>query len=105
MRGYESSARSRRLGRLPPLPIPKYYPAGGPSQLPARGGAFCTAEDRFGLFQQLLAVLMQRAILPGQLARRIPHKFPAALVKILAFLYQFLARVDQVIRDFFSFAD
>jgi hypothetical protein len=48
---------------------------------------------------------MQRAILPGQLARRIPHKFPAALVKILAFLYQLLARVDQVIRDFFSFAD
>jgi hypothetical protein len=48
---------------------------------------------------------MQRAILPGQLARRILRQFPAALVKILAFLYQFLARVDQVIRDFFSFAD
>ena len=104
MRGYESSARTRRLGRLPPLPVPKYYPAGKSSQLPARGGAFCTAEDRFGLVQQLLAVLMQRAILPGQLVRRIPHKFPAALVKNLAFLYQFLARVDQVIRDFFSFA-
>jgi len=48
---------------------------------------------------------MQRTILPGQLARRIPQEFPAALVEILAFLYQFLARVDQVIRDFFSFAD
>jgi type III secretion system FlhB-like substrate exporter len=48
---------------------------------------------------------MQRAILPGQVARCIPQEFPAALVEILAFLYQFLARVDQVIRDFFSFAD
>ena len=66
MRGYESSARTRRLGRLPPLPIPKYYPAGGPSQLPAHGGAFCTAEDRFGLFQQLLAVLMQRSAQPSR---------------------------------------
>jgi len=48
---------------------------------------------------------MQRAILPGQLARRILRQFPATLVKILAFLYQFLARVDQVIRDLFSFAE
>jgi hypothetical protein len=48
---------------------------------------------------------MQRAILPGQLARRILHQFPAALVEIFAFLYQFLARVDQVIRDVFSLAD
>ena len=48
---------------------------------------------------------MQRAILPGQLVRRILHQFPAALVKILALLYQLLARVDQVIRDFFSLAD
>src|ERR1017187_10509811 len=103
MRGYESSAPTRRLGRMPPLPVPRYYPAGAPSELPACGGGLCTAEDRFGLVQQLLAVLMQRAILPGQLSRRIPRKFPAALVKILAFLYQFLARVDQVIRGFFSF--
>ena len=55
--------------------------------------------------QQLLAVLMQRAILPGQLVGRILHQFPAALVKILALLYQLLTRVDQVIRDFFSLAD
>jgi len=48
---------------------------------------------------------MQRAIFQGQLPRRISRQFPAPLVKILAVLYQFLARVDQVIRDFFSFAD
>jgi hypothetical protein len=35
------------------------------SRLPARGGALCTAEDRFGFIQQLLTVLMQRAILSG----------------------------------------
>ena len=104
MLGYESSARTRRLGRLPPLPVPKYYPAGAPSQLLARDGAFCTAEGRFGLVQQLLAVLKQRAILPRQLARRIHPKFPAALVKILAFLYQLLAGSNQIIRDFFAFA-
>src|ERR1022692_3486758 len=105
MRGYESSARTRRLGRLPPLPVPRYYPAGAPSELPARGGALYTAEDRFGLVQQLLAVLTQRAILPGQLVGRILHQFPAALVKILALFYQLLTRVDQVLRDFFSLAD
>jgi len=63
------------------------------------------AEDRFGLVQQLLAVVMQRAILPGQLVSRISHQFPAALVKILTLLYQLLTRVDQVIRGFFSLAD
>ena len=36
------------------------------------------AEDRFGLVQQLLAVLMQRAILPGQLVGSTLHQFPAA---------------------------
>src|ERR1039457_5810025 len=67
--------------------------------------SFNTAEDRFGLVQQLLAVLTQRAILPGQLVGRILHQFPAALAKILALLYQFLTLVDQVTRDFFPLAD
>jgi len=59
-----------------------------------RWRSFFTAEDRFGLIQQLLAVLMQRAILSGQLVGRILHQFPAALVKILAPLYQLFTRVD-----------
>ena len=75
------------------------------SQLPASGSSFRTVQDRFGLVQQLLAVLMQRAIFPGQLVSRILHQFPAALVKILALLCQLLTRVDQIIRDFFSLAD
>lgn len=49
---------------LPPTPVPKHNPAGAPSRLPTGGGSFCTAEDRFGLVQQLLAVVTQRAILP-----------------------------------------
>jgi hypothetical protein len=80
-------------------------PRCAPSQLPAGNGSFCTAEDRFGLVQQLLTVLMQRTILPGQLVGRTLHQFSAALVKIFALLYQLLTRVDQVIRDFFSLAD
>jgi hypothetical protein len=76
-----------------------------PSQLPAGGALFYTVEDRFGLVQQLLAVLVQRAILPRELVGSILHQFPAALVKILALLYQLLTSVDQVIRDFFSLAD
>jgi hypothetical protein len=77
-------------------------PAGALSQLPAGGGAFRTAKDRFGFLQHLLAVLMQRAILPGQRVGRILHKFPAALVEILALLYQLLTCVDQIIRNVFS---
>src|ERR1019366_5169653 len=50
---------------------------------PADGGVFCAAEDRFGLAQQLPAVLMQGAILPGQLLGRILHHLPTAFVKIL----------------------
>lgn len=76
-----------------------------PSQLPARGGGLCTPDNLFGLVQQLLALLMQGAILPGQLARRIFRQFPAALAKILAFLDQFLACVDQVVCGLFSLAD
>jgi hypothetical protein len=87
------------------LPVPKYDPAGAFSQLPAGGGAFRTAKDRFGFLQQLFAVLMQRAILPGQRVGRILHKFPAALVKILAFLYQLVTCVDQIIRNVFSLAN
>jgi hypothetical protein len=76
-----------------------------PSQLPADGGAFCAAEDRFGLVQQLPGVFMQRAILPGQFVARIFHQFRTALVKILALFFQVLTCLDQVVRDFFSFAD
>jgi hypothetical protein len=83
---------------------PIYFPVGAPSRLPADGGVFCAAEDRFGLAQQLPAVLMQGAILPGQLLGRILHHLPTAFVKILALIHQLLTRVDQVIRDFFSLA-
>ena|ERR1017187_878213 len=75
-----------------------------PLRLPADGDVFCAAEDRFGLAQQLPAVLMQGAILPGQLLGRILHHLPTAFVKILALIHQLLTRVDQVIRDFFSLA-
>jgi len=75
-----------------------------PSRLPADGGAFCTAEDRFGFFHQLPAVLMQGAILPGQFVGCILHNLLAALVKVLALVHQLLTRVDQVIRDLFSLA-
>jgi hypothetical protein len=47
---------------------------------------------------------MERAIFPGQLACRILREFPAALVKILTFLYQLLAGSNQIIRDFLAFA-
>src|SRR5665811_305557 len=40
--------------------------------------------------QQLPAVLMQCAILPGQFVGCILHHLPAALVKILARVHQFL---------------
>jgi hypothetical protein len=43
------------------------------SRLPANGGAFCTAENRFGLVQQLPAVLTQGVIFPGQLVGCIFH--------------------------------
>jgi hypothetical protein len=56
------------------------FPVGASSRLPADGGAFCPAEDCFGLVQQLPTVLMQGAVLPGQFAGRILHHFPAALV-------------------------
>jgi len=69
------------------------------------GSSFGAAKDRFGLGQQLPAVLTQRAILPGQLVGRILHQFPAALVKILDLIDQLSPRIDQVIRPFFSFAD
>ena len=73
-------------------------------RLPPDGGAFCTAENRFGLVHQLPAVLMQGTILPGELVGRVLHHLPAALVKILTLVHQLLTRVDQVIRDFFSLA-
>src|ERR1700730_15701239 len=60
------------------------------SRLPADGSTFRTAEDRFGLVQQLLAVLTQGAILSGQLVGCILHNLPAALVKILALVHQLL---------------
>ncbi len=44
---------------------------------------------------------MHSAILPEQPRSRILREFYTALGQILAFLYQFLARVDQVIRDSF----
>src|ERR1039457_1538358 len=87
------------------LRFPSRAGASGSRHLPWALGFFGAAEGRFGFFQQLLALLVQRAVLPGQLAPRIPRQFPATLVKILAFLYQFLACVDQVIRNLFSFAD
>jgi len=74
------------------------------SRLPANGGAFCTAENRFGLVQQLPAVLTQGVIFPGQLVGCIFHHLPAALVKILTLVHQLLTCVDQVICDFFSLA-
>ena len=70
-----------------------------------RYGYLCTTQDRFSLVQQSPAVLLQRAILPGKLVCRVPHQFPAALVKFLALPYYFLTCVDQVIRGFFSLAD
>src|ERR1700674_4653850 len=83
---------------------PDIFPVGATSRLPPDGGAFCTAENRFGLVHQLPAVLMQGTILPGELVGRILHHLPAALVKILTLVHQLLTRVDQVIRDFFSVA-
>jgi hypothetical protein len=53
----------------------------------------------------LLALFMQCSVLRRQLARCISAKFSAALVKVFSFLYQFLAPVDQVIRDLFALAD
>jgi hypothetical protein len=51
--GNESHHEPARLCRLPPPPVPIYLPVGALSRLPADAGAFCTAEDRFGLVQQL----------------------------------------------------
>src|SRR5713101_3145828 len=87
-----------------PSPDRFIFPVGALSRLPADGDAFCTAEDRFGLAQQLPAVLMQGAILLGQFVGCILHHLPAALAKILARVHQLLTRVDQVICDFFSLA-
>jgi hypothetical protein len=87
------------------LPIKHWAAAVRAISITGRCRSFYTAEDRFGLVQQLLAVLTQRAILPRQLVGRILHQFPAALVKILALLYQLVTRGDQVRRDLFSLAD
>jgi hypothetical protein len=53
-----------------------YFSVGAPSRLPADGGAFCPAEDCFGLVQQLPTVLMQGAVLSGQFVGRILHHPP-----------------------------
>jgi hypothetical protein len=45
---------------------------------------------------------MQGSILPGELMGRILHHLPAVSAKILTLVHQFLTRVDQIIRDFFS---
>lgn len=89
--------------KLSPRPLPE-LPSYCSRPLTADGGAFCPAEDCFGLFQQLSTVLMQGPILLGQFVGRILHYFPAALVKVLTLVHQLLLRIDQVIRDFFSLA-
>ena len=89
--------------RPDPRPLPE-LPSYCSRLLPADGGAFCPAEDCFGLFQHLSAVFMQGPILLGQFVGRILHYFPAALVKVLTLVHQLLTRIDQVIRNFFSLA-
>src|SRR5260370_37964721 len=69
-----TSQRNPRLNVWrPPPSVAIHFPVGTLSPSPADAGAFCTAEGRFGLIQQLPPVLAQGVIFPGQLVGCILH--------------------------------